>query len=326
MFKDNLNKFEITIEKNQKICNGLENKEIKLSEQEKKFEKIQLNKEIGENSEKMENTFINKKRGRKNKKEDNCIKKGIIHDKLSDDNLNRKVKTHFHIFIIAFLNMKLKNYLNKRYRFGKISSEITQNITVEFNQKLFDEKIKDILIRISDKFKDKDKNKIILQILMNRVNENDEIVHLLNMTYKDMYNNYYLKSNKETFKAESFDESYEAHLRKLENLYGKNYVENYKRNAQELITFFYRIKKRVRKKKFKGLIIPQLVNISNNENINYNYLFYIKQNEILKSFNNQKNDYIDLNNKINNSMKYSKKFVSTSTQTDTNTSEDEDEL
>ena len=97
MFKDNLNKFEITIEKNQKICNGLENKEIKLSEQE-----IQLNKEIEENSEKMENIFINKKRGRKNKKEDNCIKKGIIHDKLSDDNLNRKVKTHFHIFIIAF--------------------------------------------------------------------------------------------------------------------------------------------------------------------------------------------------------------------------------
>ena len=176
---------------------------------------------------------------------------------------------------------------------------------MEYNQKLFDEPIKDILIRISDKFQDKEKNKIILQILKNKVGENDEIVHLLNMKYKDMYNNYYLKSNKETFKDESYDESYEAHLRKLENLYGKDYVKNYKRNAEELISFFYKIKKRVRKKKFKGLIMPQLVQLSNNGNINFNY--------------------IDLINKYNNSTGYSKKLISSSTQTNIILSDDEDE-
>ena len=308
MLNDNSNHFEITIPKNKKKDNALEIKEIKSSEPEKDVinEEIQeINENNEEESKKMEDNHLMKKRGRKNKNEENGNIKGIIHDKFSDDNLKRKAKTHFHNFIIGFLNMKIKKYLSKKYRFGKISSEITQNITVEYNQKLFDEPIKDILIRISDKFQDKEKNKIILQILKNKVGENDEIVHLLNMKYKDMYNNYYLKSNKETFKDESYDESYEAHLRKLENLYGKDYVKNYKRNAEELISFFYKIKKRVRKKKFKGLIMPQLVQLSNNGNINFNY--------------------IDLINKYNNSTGYSKKLISSSTQTNIILSDDEDE-
>ena len=303
---NNLKDFEVTISKNHEKNIGL-NGDIHSPKQEKKStnDNNEIIREKEEDSKNMENKLINKKRGRKNKKEDNMNKKGNIHDKFSDDNLKRKVKTHFHIFVIAFLNMKIKNFLGKKYRFGKISSEITQNITVEFNQKLFDEKIKDVLVKISDKFQDKDKNKIILQILMSKVNENDEIVHLLNMTYKDMYNNYYLKSNKETFKEENYDESYEAHLRKLENLYGKEYINNYKRNAQELISFFYKIKKRVRKKKYKGLIMPQLIQFSNNGNINYNY--------------------IDFLNKINDNMGHSKKLISTSTQTNIFISQDEDE-
>ena len=307
MLKDNLNNYEITISKNQKKnmdLNGEMNsfgQEIKSTNDEN-----EINKEEVEDSKKMENKFTSKKRGRKNAKGINANKKGIIHDKFSDDNLKRKVKTHFHIFVVAFLNMKIKKFLGKKYRFGKISSEITQNITVEFNQNLFDEKIKDILVKISDKFQDKDKNKIILQILMSKVNENDEIVYLLNMTYKDMYTNYYLKSNKETFKDENYDESYEAHLRKLENLYGKDYIINYKRNAQELTTFFYKIKKRVRKKKFKGLLLPQLIQLSNNGNINYNY--------------------IDFLNKLNDNFGNSKKLISSSTQTNIFISDDEDEF
>jgi hypothetical protein len=303
---NNLKDFEVTISKNQEKNKGLIG-DTDSPKQEKKStnDTNEIIREKEEDSKNMENKLISKKRGRKNKKEDNMNKKGNIHDKFSDDNLKRKVKTHFHIFVIAFLNMKIKSFLGKKYRFGKISSEITQNITVEFNQKLFDEKIKDVLVKISDKFQDKDKNKIILQILMSKVNENDEIVHLLNMTYKDMYNNYYLKSNKDTFKDENYDESYEAHLRKLENLYGKEYINNYKRNAQELISFFYKIKKRVRKKKFKGLIMPQLIQFSNNGNIN--------------------NNYIDFLNKISNNMGHSKKLISTSTQTNIFISQDEDE-
>jgi hypothetical protein len=159
--------------------------------------------------------FLNKKRGRKNKISNDSDKKSSIHDKYCDDNLKRKIKTHFHNFIIAFLNMKSKNILSKKYQFGKMSSEITQNITVEYNQNLFVKKMKDIIVEMSDKFQDKDRNRIALQIIMKKANNNDEIIQLLDTNYKDMYLNYYLKSTKETFKDEAFDESYESHLKKL---------------------------------------------------------------------------------------------------------------
>ncbi len=56
---------------------------------------------------------------------------------------------------------------------------------------------------MSDKFQDKDRNKISLQIIKNKALENDEIVQILNTNYKNMYLNYYLKSNNETFKGEA---------------------------------------------------------------------------------------------------------------------------
>ena len=214
--------------------------------------------------------FLNKKRGRKNKISNDSDKKSSTHDKYSDDNLKRKIKTHFHNFIIAFLNMKSKNILSKKYQFGKMSSEITQNITVEYNQNLFVKKMKDIIVEMSDKFQDKDRNRIALQIIMKKANNNDEIIQLLDTNYKDMYLNYYLKSTKETFKDEDSDESYESHLKKLEKTHGKEYIFDYKRNAKDLISFFYKIKKRVRNKQFKELIKPQFCH-STNSNLENNY-------------------------------------------------------
>ena len=88
----------------------------------------------------------NKKRGRKKDGAKIKIEKTGIYDKFSYDNIKRKVKTHFHNFIIAFLNLILDKTLTKR-KFGKISSYITQNITVGFNQKLFEQPIKDIIVQ-----------------------------------------------------------------------------------------------------------------------------------------------------------------------------------
>ena len=304
MSKNILDNFEITLEKKKENDNNSKNNE-NLKEKENDMIKIdELKKEILGNAEKKNHTFIKKKRGRKNIKIHDTNKKENVHDKFSDDNLKRKVKTHYHNFIIAFLNLKSKHILSKKYSFGKISSKITQNITVEYNQKLFDKKIKDIIVQMSDKFQDKDRNKISLKIIKDKAGDNDEIVKLLNTDYKDMYHDYYLKSNNETFKGEAIDESYQAHINKLEKLYGKEYVADYKRNAQELISFFYKIKKRVRKKKFKGLLKPNLVQFANG-NINYNY--------------------INLRYKNTFPLDYSNMLVSTSTQTNMIISEDEDE-
>jgi len=193
--------------------------------------------------------FKYKKRGRKKKISIPPDKYALIHDKYCDDNIKRKVKTHYHNFIVALLNMKARDILEKYNKFGKISFDITQNITVEFNQKLFEQKIKDIIIKVSDKYNNKDKNKNALNLIIKNANENSDIMKILNLTYKDLYLNYYLKSTKKLFEGEQEDESYEEHLMKLEKKFGNQYAFEYKRNAESLIQFFYVCKKRVRKKK-----------------------------------------------------------------------------
>jgi len=193
--------------------------------------------------------FLIKKRGRKNRITIDADKYGLIHDKYSDDNIKRKIKTHFHNFIIALLNMKAGEVLDKNNKFGKISFEITQNITVDYNQKLFDQKIMDIIVKVSEKYHNQNKNRFALYLVMKKFNYNSEIIQILNMTYKELYINYYLKSTKKLFEGEQEDESYEKHIIRLGKKFGPIYALEYRRNAESLITFFYMCKKRVRKKK-----------------------------------------------------------------------------
>ena len=205
--------------------------------------------------------LLKKKRGRKTYKTDYKV-----HDRDSPDNIKRKVKTHFHNFIIALLNMKIGQFLKKEVKFGKIASKITQDLTVEYNQKLFQTKIKDIIVVMSDKYSNKNRNKIILNEIMKKIDKNSELLLLLNLNYEEIFLNFYLKSNKETFNGEEEDESYEAHIKKLTEKYGNEYANNFKSTAESLINFFYKCKKRNVKKKLKA---PSFVNIYDSE-VNYN--------------------------------------------------------
>jgi len=83
-----------------------------------------------------------------------------LHTKDNDDNIKRKVKTHFHNFIVAYLNMIIKQTLRtkRQYKFKKMCSKITQDVTISYNKKLMDTPVKDILVQVSNKFKDKDIN------------------------------------------------------------------------------------------------------------------------------------------------------------------------
>ena len=204
--------------------------------------------------------------------------------------------------------MKSKDLINKRYCFGKISSDITQNITVEYNQNLFEKKIKDIIVKVSDKYQDKNRNIVTLEYITKRANPNDEIMKSLNMSYKDMYINCYLKSNKKTFEGNSEDESYESHILKLRKKYGNKYATNFKKNAESLINFFYTCKKRIRRKEPNKLInpFPLLHKYDLNKNTsNLNY-----------SQNNIKEDIFE---------NFSNKKISKSTQTDMILTEDEED-
>ena len=216
--------------------------------------------------------LLKNKRGRKTYKTDYKV-----HDRDSPDNVKRKVKTHFHNFIIALLNMKMGLYLQKEIKFGKIASKITQDLSVEFNQKLFKKKIKDIIVVMSNKYSNKNRNQNILNELMKIIDKNSELFLILNLNYEEIFLNYYLKSNKETFKGEEEDESYEAHIKKLREKYGNEYANNFKNTAESLIKFFYKCKKRNTKKK---LIAPSFVNIYESV-VNYNTNFIHPQKSFI---------------------------------------------
>ena len=212
------------------------------------------------------------KRGRKTSKINKIDYK--IHDRDSPDNIRRKVKTHFHNFMVAFLNMKMRPYFEQDVKFGKISFKITQDLRVEYNQNLFMTKIKDIIVVMSNKYSNQNLNKIILNQINKIVDKNSELISLLNLNYEELYLDYYLKSNKETFKGEKEDESYEAHKEKLKKLFGNKYANDFKNIAESLINFFNNCKKREKKKKLKA---PSFVNI-NDSVINYHVKKYELRN------------------------------------------------
>jgi len=235
------------------------------------------------------NLKIKRKRGRRNLKsgEEYAV---ALHTKDNDDNIKRKVKTHFHNFIVAYLNMLIKNTIKtkRQYKFRKMSSKITQDITISYNKKLMETPVKDILVQVSHKFKNKDINLYYIEKIsqlkgvnsINNANINF-INEILNIPYKDMMTNFYLKSTKKLFENEKIDESFEKHIENLINKYGYNYAMKFKQNAENFVNFYVNSKQR---------------NHKNNSD-----LFYLsssdkeKQNEIqnLKLFLNKEDDILN---------------------------------
>ena len=106
-----------------------------------------------------------RKKGRKLKNEIVQIRSHErIHSRLNSDNIKRKIKTHFHCFIISYLNLKIKEEWGgfQKYKFKKIDSETTQNITIAYNKILLDTPIKQLLKKVSNKFNDHLSNEKIL--------------------------------------------------------------------------------------------------------------------------------------------------------------------
>ena len=189
--------------------------------------------------------FITKKRGRINKNSDykNHIKRRI-HNKYCNDNVRRKTKTLYHKYIIHFLNDLIKKkYKNIRIKFVKMDIRITKDISIEYNRYLLEKKIKDIIINVSKKYQNKDNNIKCIRLIESK-KDNEEILNILNMTYKDLFINYYLKSTKNNTK----DNSYEAHKEKILSLYGKEYLDIYIKNTENFIEFFMNGKNRKSRK------------------------------------------------------------------------------
>ena len=213
---------------------------------------VMLNENINELTKIKQLTFITRKRGRKLKKEtlentfdiNEIYFENKVHNRFSNDNVKRKLKALFHKYIINLLNYLIqKRFKNNKMKFVYLNSKITKDIGIEFNRSLLNQKIKDIIVNVSKKYNDKEHNKKCIKYIESQ-NDNEEIIKILNMTYKDLYEQYYLNSNENNSLNNSFDE----HKKKLMNLYGKEYLKIFNENAENMIEFFLNGKNRKSRK------------------------------------------------------------------------------
>jgi len=263
----------------------------------KKFSKIKFCVPLS-NTIKHTTPTINTQTKNKRKRGRRKLKSGeeyelALHTKDNDDNIKRKVKTHFHNFIVAYLNMLIRQTLKTKriYKFKKMCSKITQDVTISYNKKLMDTPIKDVLVQVSNKFKDKDINLYYIEKIMQMKSNNDfeniginTLKEILNTSYKDMMNNFYLKSNKKLFENEKLDESFETHIENLIIKYGYNYAIKFKQNAENFVQFYISSKQR----NHKG--INNSINNTQEKNQNYDNL--------KMSLNNNKSNILNLNEKV----------------------------
>ena len=263
----------------------------------KKFSKIKFSVPLS-NTIKHTTPTINTQIKNKRKRGRRKLKSGeeyelALHTKDNDDNIKRKVKTHFHNFIVAYLNMLIRQTLKTKriYKFKKMCSKITQDVTISYNKKLMDTPIKDVLVQVSNKFKDKDINLYYIEKIMQMKSNNEfeniginTLKEILNTSYKDMMNNFYLKSNKKLFENEKLDESFETHIENLIIKYGYNYAIKFKQNAENFVQFYISSKQR----NHKG--INNSINNTQEKNQNYDNL--------KMSLNNNKSNILNLNEKV----------------------------
>ena len=249
--------------------------------------------EMADKKEEKRLKFIITKRGRKNKSQE--IKKPErknVHNKFSNDNIKRRIKASFNKYIIKLLNKLMKEkYKKARIKFLKMNIKITKDISIEYNRHLLNKYIKEIIVKMSNKYKNQDNNKNCIKFIENK-KDNEKIINILNMTYEQLYTNYFLKSTKNN----SQEYSYEAVKEKLLKLNGKKYLDKFVENAESFVEFFMKTKIR-KSRKIKEI-----------ENINIPM-----ENETIETANDS-NELISDDNEENKNSK--KNYVSTSTQTD----------
>ena len=198
--------------------------------------------------------FITSKRGRKNKnieKSVEKINKAIIssknkveHNKFCNDNVRRRIKALYNKYIITFLNNLMKTkFEHNKLHFVKMNIRITKDIGIEYNRNLLNKTIKEIISSVSKKYQNSENNKNCIRFIEEQ-NHNEDILNILNMTYRDLFTDYYLKSTKEN----TLENSFEAHKEFILSTDGKLYLEIFIKNAENFVEFYIKSKNRKSRK------------------------------------------------------------------------------
>ena len=198
--------------------------------------------------------FITSKRGRKNKnieKSVEKINKAIIssknkveHNKFCNDNVRRRIKALYNKYIITLLNNLMKTkFEHNKLHFVKMNIRITKDIGIEYNRNLLNKTIKEIISSVSKKYQNSENNKNCIRFIEDQ-NDNEDILNILNMTYRDLFTDYYLKSTKEN----TLENSFEAHKEFILSTDGKLYLEIFIKNAENFVEFYIKSKNRKSRK------------------------------------------------------------------------------
>ena len=240
--------------------------------------------------------FRTKKKGRKKKISLNIENQStratdpyeIVHNKFSKDNIRRRIKALFNNYIIRLLNNLIKQkYLNSRHYFLKMNIKVTKDLGIEYNRNLLNTPLKEIIVNISNKYQNKENNNKNCIKFIEGQKDNEEIINILNMTYKELYN-YYLKSTK----IDSLDNSFESHKEKLLKLYGKEYLDKFIENTKNFLEYFINGKNRKRRKPKEVDIIE--IPLENN----FNKSKKINDISISKISSSTQTDICDINSKL----------------------------
>ena len=218
------------------------------------------------------------------------VNESKVHNIYSNDNIKRRIKTLFNNYIIRLLNNLIKQKLpNFKMKFVKINKRINEDLGIEYNRNLLNKSIRDIIIDVSKRYSNKENNKDCIKFIEQQ-KDNEEILNILNMTYKEFYN-FYLKSTK----INSLDNSFESHKEKLLALYGKEYLDKFIENAKNFLEYFINGKKRKSKKvkEIDIIAIPLEINIKESyQNID------IDKSIISKISVSTQTDIYDVNSKL----------------------------
>lgn len=179
---------------------------------------------------KIENKSKNLGRKRKNQpiKEGQEENNSVSHDRLSDDNIMRKIKTNNMEFkIFNKLNNSLKNKENEFYRIHK---DVSENLQKEFNEKLMNTKIRDLFykIKISKKYRtpiDPLSNRKLIDKIEKEKKE-IETMKILDMTYYQII---------EKVIKEELDDFVDKILEKEREMNGKDNIETFISSLKRLL-------------------------------------------------------------------------------------------
>ena len=214
--------------------NILENEEIEMTRIGKKRKRTSLDEEIDKT--------IKYKKGRKNK-QDNTKRS---HNKSISDNIIKKIKCYLIKNLLFFVNTLLYNNteLKKKKLLKDLDYKNIDQLNKAIDLEMLDMPIKDLLSKdISPKFKTEKKecNKIMINYILDKYNNNEIINLVFNMTFREWINIFTLKKKISEIEGVS-DETHkeiEQLLPKLGNLLNEIYEKNGKDNSYLSHFIFY---------------------------------------------------------------------------------------